>query len=271
MNYLKSVTTYCFKNFWFLMLFAIIPAVYVGLLLNPFQFIQFLFNYPSNNPQSFADFFCGLLPLDWLTVLLAILGLVVVSMVISIMLGKIEVHFRIGKKNLSLKDEAFNNNFASVLTAIFVMAISFFVVCLFSSLLMMFFNFIFANNGFTILSTIFVWVIGIITIIITSLLTLYFGVAAIDMMIMGSNFRVALSNAGLAVNKNFWQNFFVALIPFVIAIIFTFLGNLLGIIWLTNILSLLVSIPFVCVFVMTIFFNYYGLTRYDIRPYYNLK
>lgn len=271
MNYFKTSISYYFKNFWFLMLFAVVPAVFVGLLLQPFRFIEFLFNYPFLDLAGFPDFFFGIVPFDWVTILLSVLGTFLIAVFMSMLLGKIEAHFRIGKKGLSFKDNTFNNNFASVVLVVFIIAICYFVIAILSALFVMLFDFIFAKHGLVVISTILNYVIGFFALAIISCITTYFGVVASDMMIMGSNFRVAMSSASQAINKNTWQNLFVGLIPFLISAILSIFGTWLNILWLTNIISMLLILPFMCVLVMIIFFNHYGITRYDTRPYYNLK
>ena len=271
MKYFKSIILYYFKNFWFLMLFSIIPAVFVGLLLKPFQFVQFLYAYPSLTLGNFADFFYGILPFDWLTLLLGFIGLVLTAVIISMLLGKIEKNFRIGKNSYSLKETGFNNNFSSVLIGIFCVAFCYFVIALLGVVLIMLFNFIFASINAVVVSVILSYMVCMLCFWLTSAITIHFGVVASDMMITGSTFATAMSNASQAIHKNTWQNLLIGFVPFLIAILLTLLGCWLGILWLTNIISMLIIIPYTCVLVMIIFFDYYGLTRYDTRPYYNLK
>jgi len=252
------------------MLFSIIPAVFVGLLLKPFQFVEFVFDYPSLTLGGFADFFNGIIPFDWLTILLSVLGLILTASILSMLLGKMEKHFRIGKNSFSLRDTGFNNNFASVLLATFCIAVCYFIIALLGAVLIMLFNFIFASSAM-VLSVMLSYVVVFLAYFLLSAVTLHFGVVASDMMIMGSTFATAMSNTSQAIHKNTFQNWLVGFIPFALAILLTLLGSWLGVVWLTNILSMLIILPYYSVFVMIVLFDHYGLTRYDTRSYYSLK
>ncbi len=273
MKYVKEVTEYCFKNFWFVMLFAIGPIVFVGLLLHPFQFVEFLFNYPlmASSVEGFANFFYAIVPFDWLTILMSVVAIVLCAVLLCMLLGRVERHFRTGKKSYEFNKSDFNNNFLSVLFAIFFLFLAIFVVEIIATCLIVFFDFIFAKHGLIVLSSICVCVVGILSFALIALLVLLFGVAATDKMIMGSPFVSAMGTAFNALKKNTFKIFVATLLPFILAIGLSLLGIWLNVVWLSNILSLFVMIPYICVLVMIVFFEYYDLVRYDTRPYYSLK
>ncbi len=270
MNYLKSIISYYLKNFWFLTLLSVIPALFIGLLLRPFQFVEFLYQYPFQTLGGFSDFFFAILSFDWLSLLLGIVGLFLVATIMSILLGKMESHFRIGRQNYSLKDSGFNNNFSSVLLAVFCVAFCYLVLALLSAMLIMLFNFIFSGS-LMFISVILSYIVALIFFWLMSVIVVHFGVLASDRMIMGSTFATAMSNASQATHKNTAQRLLVGLLPFLLSFLLTLLGSWLGIVWLTNIISLLIILPYFSIFVLILFFDHYGLTRYDTRPYYNLR
>lgn len=273
MKYVKEVTEYCFKNFWFVMLYAIIPIVFVGLLLHPFQFIEFLFTYPTVAPnfEGFSNFFHVIIPFDILTILMGVVAIVLCAVLLCMLLGRVERHFRTGQKNSEFNASDFNNNFLSVLFAIFFLFLSVFAIEIIATLLIMFFDFLFAKHGLVVLSSIFVCIIGILSFCLIAFLVLLFGVASADKMIMGSPFSSAIGTAFNAIKKNTAKILWATLLPFAFAIVLTLLGAWLNLVWLSNLLSLFVMIPYMCVLVMIVFFDYYDLPRYDTRPYYSLK
>ena len=265
MNYFKSVTAYYFKNFWFVMLFSLISAIYIGLLLHPFQFVEFLYNYPNEEFNGFASFISAMLPLDTITLVLGLIGLVFVTILISMLLGKIEAHFRLGKKSLAFKSSGVNNNFSSVLISSLFLMIAFLVIMVILSLLIMLVNFIFANNGMLVVSTVLNYVLTFFALLLFSNCTTYFGLVCCEMMLMGSPLKTALSNAGLIFHKHAFQNICTSFLPFLFTSILTILGCLLNVVWLSNFICVLIVLPFVCIFALTLFFDYYGMERQDTK------
>ncbi len=272
MEYFKSVISYFFKNFGFVMLFSVIPAVFFGSLLSPFKMVEFLYLYPTLTLDTFGEFFCAMVPLDWLTILLTVVGLILMAFFVSILFGKLESHFRIGKRSWGIKNTGANNNFPGVLFNILIFIVCYLVLALLGTLLITLLNFIFSVGAVAgVAEIILVYAVAALLISIMSYLTLLFALVALDMMIMGSPFNVAISNASHAIHKNTWKSFFAALIPFIVAAGLTILGSWLGIVWLTNIIGMAILVPYICILAMTIFFKNYDLQRYDTRPYYNLK
>ncbi len=272
MEFVKSTFLYYFKNIIPMLIFALIPAIYIGVLLNPFQSINFLWNYNTLEINGFADFFNAVFAIDWLTLLFFIVGIFVCTAFVSLILGKIESHFRTGKFSYSLKTTELNNNFLSVLLISALIFISYFLLMLVGVLLMLLAHFIVVINEIS-------WVVGLVACaIITFLVYLAFvwvlailSVTCVDMAIMGSPFSVALSNASTALHKKSFKNFLGILIPILVGVVFAILGCLLKLEFLFNTISLLFIIPYVCIFAVTKIFEHYDITRYDTRPYYNLR
>lgn len=265
MNYFKSTAAYYFKNFWFVMLFSIVPAIYIGLLLHPFMFVEFLYNYPNKEFSGFASFISAMLPLDVMTLVLGLIGLIFVTILISMLLGKVEAHFRLGKKSLAFKSSGVNNNFSSVLISSLFLLVSFLVLMVILALLIMLMNFIFANNGMIVVSTVLNYVLTFFALLLFSNCITYFGLVCCEMMLMGSPLKTALANAGLIFHKHTFHTVCTSFLPFLLASVLTIVGCLLGVVWLSNFVSVLIVLPFSCVFVLTVFFDYYGLERRDIK------
>ena len=270
---LRNVLSYYFKNILYLLLFAVVPAVFLGLLIHPFSLIEMLFDYPNLQSYGFGAFFQSVYGLGAIGILWYVLGFLILIVCISFLLGKIELHFRTGNFDLSSHNvRSLNNNFGGVALVGFVLFLADFLLNIIAMLLMFFVHFIISADGsVTVASTILNWIIGIVVVLAEGFLTSVFVFAAIDKIIMGSPFSVALSNSFANFSRKRFQKMLVAMFPFAVGIVLTVLGALLHVVWLSNILSLLFIIPYVCVFGMTSFFEFYDMPRYDNRKYYNLK
>ena len=110
MRYIKLSFKYSVKNILFLFLMSLIPAIFIGSLLSPFKFLEFINNYASLTIVSFADIFYSIIDISWLKVLFYCLALGLISVFVSIIVGEIENHFRSGKKNFYNFKNYINNN-----------------------------------------------------------------------------------------------------------------------------------------------------------------
>lgn len=270
---LHNVLSYYFKNILFMLLFAIAPAVFIGLLIQPFGLIEMLYNYPSMTSFSFGDFFLSVYSHGGWGILWFVLGFVLLVVFISFLVGKIEYHFRTGRFDISSHNaRGLNNNFGDLAIMAGLMLLVDFLLNLVGILLMCLVHFIISAGGAVALGSIIVnWVIGVLVVLLQGVFTCMFMFAAIDMIIMGSPLTVAMSNALNSFSRHKWSTILVSALPFAIAIGLTAIGCLLNIVWLTNIVSLLFIIPYVCIWGMINFFEYYNMPRYDNRQYYNLR
>ena len=272
MDFIKSLFTYYIKNIIPMLILSLIPAIYFVFLLKPFQIVNFLWNYQSLELNGFADFFYAIFAIDWLKILFFVIGIFILTAFLSIILGKIESHFRTGKFRYSLKSTEINSNFLSVLIAVCLAFFSYFIIMLLAMLFMLLAHFIVVINNLpllvgqiicvilTVLAYIlYTWVIGILS------------VTCVDMAIMGSPLNVAISNASNALHKKLFKNYLGICIPLLIGVIFSVIGCAFGLELIFNTLSLLIILPWICIFAIIKIFEHYDIARYDTRPYYNLK
>ena len=61
MRYIKLSFKYLIKNILFLFLLSLVPAIFIGSLLSPFKFLEFINNYPKLTITAFADFFYSII------------------------------------------------------------------------------------------------------------------------------------------------------------------------------------------------------------------
>lgn len=265
-----SVLNYYVKNFLSIMIFAIAPAVFIGIFLRPFSMIEMLCRYPELELNTFGDLFGTVYSWGWLQVLVMLAGVILMLLCLSLLIGKIEGHFRTGKMELfSHEWRGLNYNLAGVTKSLISLMIICFVLNIVAMLLMYFMHFLFAINvGSIVVSSILCWIIGLANLVLQSRLVILFMLAGLDCIVMGSPYTVGISNASIALSKDILDTWVCSLLPFVVMILLTIVGTFLGITILTNILSMLVMIPWLVIYSMIRFFDYYNITRYDNRKYY---
>ena len=270
---LRNVLSYYFKNILYMLLFAIVPAVFIALLIHPFSIIEMLVNYPNMTDFTFGSFFTSIYSSGALGILWFILGFLIMIVCLSFLIGKIELHFRTGNFDLSSHNaRGLNNNVGDISLVTLVMLVVDFVLNILAMLLMFFVHFIFGADGsVTVAGTIINWIIGISIILFEGVLTSVFMFASIDMIIMGSPFTVAMSNSFNCFSRKRFKSFLLAVFPFVIAVVLAVIGALLKVSWLFDIVSILFVMPYVCILGMMNLFEFYDMPRYDNRKYYNLK
>jgi len=259
-----------------MLLFAIIPAVFIGILIQPFGLIEMLYHYPSMASFTFGDFFVNVYSRGALGILWFALGFILLVIFISFLVGKIEYHFRTGRFDISSHNaRGLNNNFGDLAIMAGIMLLVDFLLNLLGILLICLVHVIFCGGGAVVTAAVVInWVVGVSVILTQGLFTCMCMFAAIDMIIMGSPLTVAMSNVFNSYSRHKWSSLIVAMFPFAVGIVFTVLGLLTGavwVVWIANIISMLFVIPYVCILGMVDFFDYYNMPRYDNRQYYNLR
>ena len=123
MKYALKAVKYGTKNSIKAIIFAMIPALFVGLFVNPYCLSKFFAVYPDLKVTNYLSMFNAFFDFDWQNVVLIVLGCALVIFMLSIVFGLIERHMRTGKFSLSESSSMFNNN-------IMVVAIYFVVIIL---------------------------------------------------------------------------------------------------------------------------------------------
>ncbi len=274
MRYIKLSFKYCVKNILFLFLMSLIPAVFIGSLLSPFKFLEFINNYSSLAVVSFSDIFYSIIDISWLKILFYILAFALISVFSSVVVGEIENHFRSGKRNYGNFKHYINNNLLIILLNLIIFAVINFIVSFLCGTIVYLFHMILsglnstANVACVVLAIVF--------------FTLYFCVIGLcglallinvpNMMINGYNFKQALSSTISLIGKDFFRLACAYLLPYVLIIplisIFNFSSIALSIV---NTICLIISIMYYSSFALTAYFDLSNITRYDERKYFQLK
>ena len=88
MKFIKLGVKYSLKNSWWLALIWLLPSVFVGLLCGPYQIISFMNNYPTTVINDFGSIFSLILPFGWQKIVFALLGILLVSVFLSMAIGQ---------------------------------------------------------------------------------------------------------------------------------------------------------------------------------------
>ena len=267
MEYVKNVLGYYFRNFLYLIIFAVVPAIFVGLLLKPFGIFEFAFEYHNLTLNNYGEFFVSIFMDSWWSVLYLFLGLILVIIATSLMLGFIESHFRMGKPSL-INSFSLNNNVLGVAKSTFALYFIAFVVEVLLSLLMFFVHFL---SGGNVVAIIFNYIVAVVVCVLFGYGFNLFGYATIDMLINNAPLLVGLSNASRAGSAKGNRVWFIEVVGFLVCLGIMQIFTALGLPMIGNIISFILFVPLVCVNSMTLFFERNNLPRKDILKYYEMR
>lgn len=265
MNYLKEVLNYYLKNFLYIIVFCIIPVVFISLLLKPFSLFEFVVQYPNYTITNFSDFYLAVYGINWIDILWIVLSFIILVIAISLLLGFIESHFKTGKVSW-INTFSLNSNVLSVFKIILILSIFAYAVNIIMMLLMFLVHFLCAVDGVgNVFSCIFNYVILFFGMFVIVRSFTMFTLTGIGMMINGSPMNVSFSDATHAVSRNAWKIFAVEVALFLIVFAIVVIFTILDLTWLGNILGLMLFLPIECILGMVVFFDYNDIKRYDKR------
>jgi len=273
MRFIKNSFIYLYKNFLHLFLFSLVPALFSGLLLNPFKMIEFVNKYPRTIVKNFGDIFYGIFDISWLRCLLYVFAIIILAIFVSVILGVIENHFRSGKRNVKSIKGYINNNILTVLLNFFVLALAVFVVSFLATTVIYLFHILFSGlncspNGGSIALSIIIVVLYFCANFSLNLLML---LNIPNMIITGYTFKNSIGGTFNFIGKNFVWLLLGSLVPFVITIPLVSIATDSGWLLLVNSICVLFSIMYYSSFIMVSYFDLNNLNRYDNRKYYNFK
>lgn len=274
MRYIKLTFKYCVKNILFLFLMSLIPAVFIGSLLSPFKFLEFINNYAKITVVNFGDIFYSIIDISWLKILFYILAFAILSLFLSVIVGEIENHFRSGKKNYFNVKHYINNNILTILLNLLIFVVINFIVSFLCGTLIYLFHVMLCGLNST--ASVACVIIAIV------LFTLYFCVICLsglailintpNMLFNGYNFKQAISSTINLIGKDFFNLVLAYLLPFVLIIplisIFNFSSVALHIV---STVCIIISIIYYSSFALTAYFDLSNIARYDERKYFQIK
>ncbi|MGN1208219.1 MAG: hypothetical protein ACI4TI_02000 [Christensenellales bacterium] len=274
MRYIKLSFKYCVKNILFLFLMSLIPAVFIGSLLSPFKFLEFINNYSNLVITGFADVFYSIIDISWLKILLYVLAFGLIGVFASVIVGEIENHFRSGKQNYYNFKNYINNNILNILLNLSIFVVINFIVSFLCGTIIYLFHVMICglNSSANVGSFVVAIIIFTLYFCVISFVGLALLINVPNMMINGYNFKQAISNTINLLGKNFFALLLAYLVPYVIIIplisIFNFSSVALHIV---NAVCLIISIMYYSSFALTAYFDLTNLSRYDERKYFQIK
>lgn len=267
MKFFKDSWAYIYKNWWYMLIFALPVGIFCGVFIKPFKSIGFIRNMPSTTINSFGDIFNNLFDFSFKGIVLFLLGFIVLCVCSSVILGFIENHMRSGKKDYKEFVKFFNNNIIIVMINLVIFGIVLFVIKFLLAALLFMFVVLFTglgnipNVGTIIISIILISGAVVLCVQIFTIFMLNIP----NMMINGFSFKNALYNSMKLVNKTNFKMLLASVLPFAAILIFIILTNSF---WLVNMLLVMVLFVYYCALCMVAYFNVSDTSRYDNRKYY---
>jgi len=118
MKYTVQTSKYIFKNFFYILPFAILPALFLSVSVAEGELIKVLNAVFTADFQAwtFADLFCAISVLNfssWYSVVTGIVGVIVIVPCVSLMMAFMDKHMRFGKRTFNGLWSKLNDNFIS--------------------------------------------------------------------------------------------------------------------------------------------------------------
>lgn len=117
MKYTVQTTKYIFKNFFYVIPFAVVPALFLALSISNEAVQSVVTNLLNGNPHdSFWNYFQAISLFNfssWGTVLSGVLGIVAIIFSVSMLMAFLEKHLRIGKRTFNGLLSKVNDNLIS--------------------------------------------------------------------------------------------------------------------------------------------------------------
>ncbi len=271
MKILSETLKYIFKNIVFVLVFAIIPACYIGGMLHPFSIVSYLTNYSTHQINNFGDILGGLFGMGWMHVIVWIFAAIILIIILSAALGNIENHFRSGKLNVSNSLGFINNNVLAC-SIYFLVYITIYLIFKFLLGLVIFILHIVAGRLGQVATpflVVIVTLISAVALLLFAFTIMFLLLGLVDTLNSGYSFRTSMSNASELVQNNVLKLIMLIVIPFLIVIPLIVLGNLFAFASIANIVSLIILFAYFPVLAYTYYYEVSGITRYDnIKRYY---
>ena len=273
MKFIKLSISYMLKNFLYLFLMALIPAIFLGVLISPFKVFEFINNYSSTPILTFGTIFNGMANFSFLQILLIVIRLVLLGIFISGIIGQMENHIRSGKLNISATKEYVNSNIIVVIVNLFILAfISLFITFLASTLIFLL-HLIF--SGINTSPTVFNVILS--NIVLSAIFIFYALICGIlfinvpNMLINGATFKGSLANVIKMQEKNNFNLILAVLAPLFIVLILVSIFYTSTIMPVINTVCILLLIMYYSSLAMTGYFELSKTQRYDNKRKYYYK
>lgn len=213
MRYTRLAFQYLRKNFWYLALVLLLPAVAVGLLTEPSTMIRLFVHFEDLNLMTFADVFFAISELNWISVAVGIFAVPLISVFFSIVCGLESKHMRWGILSSKGLSKRINNNFLPVfkmmLVFLFIIELYAVVCSLFTFLWIGIINNSAVALALTITFNVVLFVVMLFAMILLSL-------TIPIMSITGKNLRKSIAESITLIKGKFFKMLFAVVVPVLI-------------------------------------------------------
>lgn len=271
MKILKETLSYISKNLIFVLGFALLPACFIGGLLQPFAITNFLVDYKTLTVSNFGDILSPLFGVSWVQLLNWFLAFVLFVAIFAAFLGNIENHFKIGKLNLSATLNLVNNTVLIVLAYTILFVLGFLLLKFALALIVFIMHIVFGRLGSEPTMALYSCnvVLTIVSMFFSGVLFSYLMLALIDTIMCGYSLGTSFSDANDLMNKRVYTVLLFVVLPFLIVTPLVVLGKVFGFGVIANIVGVLILFMYYPVLFFTMYFDYSRLNRYDnIKRYY---
>ena len=273
MRFIKLGSSYFFKNSWWTLLIWLLPSVFAGFLIGPFQIVSFMNVYPGTAITGFSDIFTILMPFSWLKVVFIILGILLVSIFLCMAIGEAESHMRSGKLKFKEIFSYVNNDILVTLVNILLIVVVYAILTFLLGSILFLMHLLLSGltNAPTILNIIIAIVFCVITIVLFTFAVLLFLINIPNMISNGYSFKEGISSTMQLISKNTFKLLTAYLVPYVVIIPFVSGLCRTNVLWVANIVCFLITMAYYSCLTMTSYYELSNTNRYDNRKYYNYK
>lgn len=265
MKYLKMSLNYSNSKFWYLLMISIIPAVLIAFVASPYATINFLCDYYNQDVSSFGTIYKTILDINTRIAWLGIVGVFVIPFSISILMGAIDRHMRMGEFSLGFDRILSRVNFN------FMTSLKFSIVALIIYELNLFFQAIF----FYAMASLFVPKVALILNIVWYVIMFIIMLFAFSLIILwvptmlhtGLNSIPAFSLSVRQISKYLPSIALILSLPILPMILFMVLDSLLNLKIGILLDSVVLATMFVyyAILMYTIFYDINGIEREDLK------
>lgn len=274
MKFIRSSLSYLSKNFVYVGLLSLIPAVFMGLLLEPFKIVEFANTYSSTPVLNFNTIFGSILNFSVLTLVVWVVAFILLAIFLSAIMGQMESHMRSGKHNFSSIKEYVNNNIVTLISNLLTLLVIAIVLMFLTSSILFLLHLILSgiNTSPTVTNYVISNILLVAIFILYSIIGATFFLNIANMISGGYPFRHSLSNTFRLIQKNALKLGLAVLFPFIfVVILVSAFITLPGAMVYVNVICTWALIMYYSALAMTSYFKLSGTKRYDNTKKYYYK
>ena len=264
MHYAKETLRYIFKNFWRMLLLAIIPAVLLGLFTRPASIYQYFtsVDYYGSTPDFWNVFVeVSFFECVWWKILIKFIALAIVT---AVSLGIIQRHFKVGQFSFSKMPTFLNDNIIMVtcvfVAAAFVITLTQFLI---SGVIVLAYVMAATFNQYVIFSVVGIAIVYFIVLILFSLGMMW----TAEMLETGAGFFSGFGYAMHRVRGHVFSLFVGTFIPVPILLAFSYLFAYFNLSFgfaINMVLYVFIYMYYIA-FAMVSYYDVSGIEREDLK------